>query len=147
MCTGSWLSCDRGSRSPAHRTDPATASRRCQSQSRTLWVLEYHLWGKTAMQISQNKALWFGPEIESNLDEHLPSVRTTIHWIPSPKDLWLSGTHLWKTAMVKCSDFIPSVCCFYKLHPLWSFPPATLCCYRHSNAALGMHPFSVFTYS
>lgn len=25
---------------------------------------------------------------------YIPSVRTTIHCIPSPNDLWLSGTHL-----------------------------------------------------
>jgi len=31
----------------------------------------------------------------------LPSVRTTIHWMPSPKDLWLSGTHLHDTQSVR----------------------------------------------
>lgn len=33
---------------------------------------------------------------------NLPSVRTTIHWMPSPKDLWLSGTHL--QSSIQCSD-------------------------------------------
>lgn len=31
----------------------------------------------------------------------LPNVRTTIHWMPSPKDLWLSGTHLHSTELVR----------------------------------------------
>lgn len=65
VCTGSWLSSDRGSRSPAHHTDPATVSRRCQSQSQMLWVLEYHLWGNSSTDwtrswhlCGESQALW-----------------------------------------------------------------------------------------
>lgn len=32
---------------------------------------------------------------------HSPNVRTTIHWMPSPKDLWLSGTHLKSKELVR----------------------------------------------
>lgn len=43
VCIGSWLRCDRGSRSPDDHTDPATVCRRCRSQSQMLLVREYHL--------------------------------------------------------------------------------------------------------
>lgn len=59
---------------------------------------------------------------------NIPSVRTTIHWMPSPNDLWLSGTHLkdgWENFSHYCTQE-----CVTALKPnlslwLWALPQSS----------------------
>lgn len=107
VCTDSWLSCDRCSRSLDHHTGLATISRKCQSLSQMLLDLEHYLCKRSDTGFGWNTVfldviLRCQADLKKKID--LPSVRTNIHWMPRAKDLWLSGTHLYKTMSDICEE-------------------------------------------